>query len=154
MFAGDIPRCDEPLPRFIDDASAAKLLRAAREHPDPFTRLAVEFLARTGLRKGEFLDLTVDSVAAPTGDGSSMPVVGLTCMSRVRRPGGRWHEADHASVPARADADEDALVQPMAVRRSGLDASWVAKRVLAGIDAVGRFVATDGENWWRSTGLR
>lgn len=62
MFAGDIPRRDEPLPRFIDDAAAAKLLRAAREHPDPFTRLAVEFLARTGLRKGEFLDLTVDSV--------------------------------------------------------------------------------------------
>ncbi|MCA1697772.1 MAG: site-specific integrase, partial [Actinobacteria bacterium] len=62
MFAGDIPRRDEPLPRFIDDAAAAKLLRSAREHPDPFTRLAVEFLARTGLRKGEFLDLTVDSV--------------------------------------------------------------------------------------------
>ena len=53
MFAGDIPRRDEPLPRLIDDAAAAKLLRAAREHPDPFTRLAVEFLARTGLRKGE-----------------------------------------------------------------------------------------------------
>jgi integrase len=62
MFAGDIPRRDQPLPRFIDDAAAAKLLRTAREHPDPFTRLAVEFLARTGLRKGEFLDLTVDSV--------------------------------------------------------------------------------------------
>jgi integrase/recombinase XerD len=62
MFAGDIPRRDQPLPRFIDDAAAARLLRAAREHPDPFTRLAVEFLARTGLRKSEFLDLTVDSV--------------------------------------------------------------------------------------------
>lgn len=62
MFAGDIPRRDEPLPRFIDDAAAAKLLRAAREHPDRFTRLAVEFLARTGLRKSEFLDLKVDSV--------------------------------------------------------------------------------------------
>jgi integrase len=62
MFAGDIPRLDDPLPRFIDDAAAAKLLRAARENPDPFTRLTVEFLARTGLRKGEFLDLTVDSV--------------------------------------------------------------------------------------------
>ena len=62
MFAGDIPRRDQPLPRFIDDAAAAKLLRAAREHPDPFTRLAVEFLARTGLRRSEFLDLTVDSV--------------------------------------------------------------------------------------------
>ena len=32
------------------------------EDRDPFTRLAVEFLARTGLRKSEFLDLTVDSV--------------------------------------------------------------------------------------------
>jgi site-specific recombinase XerD len=62
MFAGDIPRRDQPLPRFIDDAAAAKLLRAAREDPDPFTRLAVEFLARTGLRRSEFLDLTVDSV--------------------------------------------------------------------------------------------
>jgi integrase len=62
MFAGDIPRRDQPLPRFIDDAAAAKLLRAACEHPDPFTRLAVEFLARTGLRRSEFLDLTVDSV--------------------------------------------------------------------------------------------
>ncbi|HYZ70747.1 MAG TPA: site-specific integrase [Thermoleophilaceae bacterium] len=62
MFAGDIPRRDQPLPRFIDDAAAAKLLRAAREHADPFTRLAVEFLARTGLRKSEFLDLKVDSV--------------------------------------------------------------------------------------------
>jgi site-specific recombinase XerD len=62
MFAGDIPRRDQPLPRFIDDAAAAKLLRAAREHPDPFTRLAVEFLARTGLRRSEFLDLKVDSV--------------------------------------------------------------------------------------------
>jgi integrase/recombinase XerD len=62
MFAGDIPRRDQPLPRFIDDAAAAKLLRAAREDPDPFTRLAVEFLARTGLRRSEFLDLKVDSV--------------------------------------------------------------------------------------------
>jgi integrase len=62
VFAGDLPRRDEPLPRFLDDGAAAKLLRAARQHPDPFTRLAVEFLARTGLRKGEFLDLTVDAV--------------------------------------------------------------------------------------------
>jgi hypothetical protein len=62
MLAGDIPRRDQPLPRFIDDAAAAKLLRAAREHPQPFTRLAVEFLARTGLRRSEFLDLTIDSV--------------------------------------------------------------------------------------------
>jgi integrase len=62
MFPGDVPRLDDPLPRFIDDAAAAKLLRAARESPDPFARLTVEFLARTGLRRSEFVDLTVDSV--------------------------------------------------------------------------------------------
>jgi integrase len=62
VFSGDMPRRDAPLPRFLDDAASAKLLRAARADPDPFVRLCVEFLARTGLRKGEFLDLTIDSV--------------------------------------------------------------------------------------------
>jgi integrase len=62
VFSGDLPRRDAPLPRFLDDGASAKLLRAARADPDPFVRLCVEFLARTGLRKGEFLDLTVDSV--------------------------------------------------------------------------------------------
>ena len=62
IFAGDFPIPDQTLPRFLDDGAAAKLLVAARADPDPFVRLAVEFLARTGLRKGEFLDLTVDAV--------------------------------------------------------------------------------------------
>jgi integrase len=62
VFDGDLPRRDDPLPRFLDDGAFAKLLQATRADPDPFVRLAVEFLARTGLRKGEFLDLTVDSV--------------------------------------------------------------------------------------------
>jgi integrase/recombinase XerD len=62
VFSGDLPLRDAPLPRFLDDGAFTKLLQAARADPDPFVRLAVEFLARTGLRKGEFLDLTVDSV--------------------------------------------------------------------------------------------
>jgi integrase len=62
IFGGDMPIRDEPLPRFLDDGAFAKLLQAARNDTDPFVRLAVEFLARTGLRKGEFLNLTVDSV--------------------------------------------------------------------------------------------
>lgn len=62
LYAGDLPIPDETLPRFLDDPSATKLLRAARADPDPFTRLCVEFLARTGLRKGEFLALTIDSI--------------------------------------------------------------------------------------------
>ncbi len=48
--------------RFIDDGAATKLLRAARECEDLFVRLAVEFLARTGVRRSEFLNLRVDSV--------------------------------------------------------------------------------------------
>lgn len=62
LFSGDLPIKDEPLPRFLDDGASAKLLRAARADLDPFVRLAVEFLARTGLRKGEFLRLSVDAV--------------------------------------------------------------------------------------------
>jgi site-specific recombinase XerD len=62
MFPGDVPKLDDPLPRFIDDGAAKKLIQAARATDDPFARLAVEFLARTGLRRGEFLDLKIDSV--------------------------------------------------------------------------------------------
>lgn len=62
LIAADFPIPDQPLPRFLDDAAATKLLVAARADPDPFVRLAVEFLARTGLRKGEFLDLRIDAV--------------------------------------------------------------------------------------------
>ena len=62
MFPGDVPKLDDPLPRFIDDGAAKKLIQAARASNDPFARLAVEFLARTGLRRGEFLDLTINSI--------------------------------------------------------------------------------------------
>jgi len=62
IFAGDIPLVDKPLPRFLDDAAATKLMRTARADPDPLSRLIVELLARTGIRKGELLALTVDAV--------------------------------------------------------------------------------------------
>jgi integrase/recombinase XerD len=62
LFPGDLPIIDKPLPRFLDDAAAAKLLRATRADPDPLSRLIVELLARTGIRRGELLALTVDAV--------------------------------------------------------------------------------------------
>jgi integrase/recombinase XerD len=62
IFAGDIPTIDKPLPRFLDDAAATKLMRTARADPDPLSRLIVELLARTGIRKSELLALTVDTV--------------------------------------------------------------------------------------------
>ena len=62
VFRGDLPILDDPLPRFLDDGSAAKLIAAARSDLDPLERLLVELLARTGMRRGELLSLTVDGV--------------------------------------------------------------------------------------------
>jgi integrase len=62
VFAGDMPIRDRPLPRFLDDADAARLMSAARDLPDLFDRVCVEVLARTGLRKGEFLRLTTSAI--------------------------------------------------------------------------------------------
>lgn len=52
VLAGDIPIKNRALPRFLDDPTATKLLIAARNLPDPFDRLTVEMLARTGMRRG------------------------------------------------------------------------------------------------------
>jgi integrase/recombinase XerD len=62
LFVGDLPRIDRPLPRFLDDAAAAKLARATRIEPDPVARICVEILARTGVRLSELVALTVDAV--------------------------------------------------------------------------------------------
>ena len=62
IFTGDLPIIDKPLPRFLDDAAAAKLMRTRRADTDPLARLIVELLARTGIRKSELLALTVDAV--------------------------------------------------------------------------------------------
>ena len=50
MFPGDLP------------IAAAKLLRATRSDADPLSRLIVELLARTGIRRSELLALTADAV--------------------------------------------------------------------------------------------
>ena len=62
VYANDLPILDQPLPRFLDDKQTAALLHAARQSEDLFTRVCVEVLLRTGLRKGEFARLQLDSV--------------------------------------------------------------------------------------------
>jgi site-specific recombinase XerD len=58
----DLPKRPEPLPRFLDDRDAAKLMAAARTRTDPRDRLVIELLARTGMRAGELSDLDADAV--------------------------------------------------------------------------------------------
>jgi site-specific recombinase XerD len=55
VIAGDIPKKPEPLPKFLDDRDAARLMAAARASTDPRDRLVVELLARTGMfSSGQF----------------------------------------------------------------------------------------------------
>jgi site-specific recombinase XerD len=62
MFPGDLPRQDHPLPKALDDAAAAKLLRTAANDKRLLVRVTVEVLLRTGLRVGEFTSLPADAV--------------------------------------------------------------------------------------------
>ncbi len=61
IFNGDLPTPDAPLPKFLSDPDASKLMRAAGD-ADPVDRLVVEMLARTGLRVGELCTLAGDGV--------------------------------------------------------------------------------------------
>ena len=61
IFNGDLPTPDAPLPKFLSDPDAAKLMRTAAD-ADPVCRLVVEMLARTGLRVGELCTLARDAV--------------------------------------------------------------------------------------------
>jgi len=62
ILHGDIPPRPEPLPKFLNDQDAARLMAAARAHRLPRYRLVVEMLARTGLRASELCDLGADAV--------------------------------------------------------------------------------------------
>jgi site-specific recombinase XerD len=62
MFHGDLPRQDHPLPKGLDDAAAAKLLRAAQNDKRLLVRVVVEVLLRTGLRVSELTGLPADAV--------------------------------------------------------------------------------------------
>ena len=66
IFNGDLPTPDDPLPKFLTDPEAAKLMRAAAD-ADPTQRLVIEMLIRTGLRVGELCALTADAVVMING---------------------------------------------------------------------------------------
>lgn len=68
VLLGDMPPRPDPLPKFLDDHDAAKLMAAARAATDPRDRLVVEVLARTGLRASEACTLAADAVVR-VGDG-------------------------------------------------------------------------------------
>jgi integrase len=62
IFAGDLPKADEPTPKFLDDPTAAKFMAALATDPNRRRRLIVELLARTGMRAGELGGLRDDAM--------------------------------------------------------------------------------------------
>jgi integrase len=62
VFTGDIPKADEPLPKFLDDPTAAKFMAALVTDPNRRRRLMVELLARTGMRVGELAGVSDDAM--------------------------------------------------------------------------------------------
>ncbi len=60
IFTQDYPLLDQPLPKFLDEVTAARFLQTARNHPDLFTRLCGVTLMLTGMRQGELLNLAAD----------------------------------------------------------------------------------------------
>ena len=62
IFTGDLPKADEPTPKFLDDPTAAKFMAALATDPNRRRRLIVELLARMGMRAGELGGLRDDAV--------------------------------------------------------------------------------------------
>jgi integrase len=62
MFPGDLPRPGRPLPKALDDAAAARLLRAAQADRRMLVRVTVEMLLRAGLRVSEYTSLPASAV--------------------------------------------------------------------------------------------
>jgi site-specific recombinase XerD len=79
IYMSDFPALDEPLPRFLDDPTAAKFMAALAVDPNLRRRLMVELLARTGMRVGELAGLEDDAMVQK-GDGH-----------RLRIPIGKLH---------------------------------------------------------------
>jgi len=79
IYMSDFPALDEPLPKFLDDPTAAKFMAAVAQDPNLRRRLMVELLARTGIRVGELSGLEDDAIVRK-GDGH-----------RLRIPIGKLH---------------------------------------------------------------
>jgi integrase len=62
VFTGDLPKADEPTPKFLDDPTAAKFMATLATDPNRRRRLIVELLARTGMRAGELGGLRDDAM--------------------------------------------------------------------------------------------
>lgn len=132
IFFGDVPKRDETLPKFLDDGDFAKFMRVLADEPALFRRLAVELLARTGMRVGELCDLEDDAVAVMDNE------------AWLRIPVGKLHNDRY--VPLHPH-----LVELIAEYRAG-DGPFTPGRLLSGAEGPLNRYAVD--RWVKRIGRR
>ena len=94
VYMSDFPALDEPLPKFLDDPTAAKFMAALAQDPNQRRRLMVELLARTGIRVGELAGLEDDAMIRKGGG------------HRLRIPIGKLHNDRYVPLlPMLVDLD-------------------------------------------------
>ena len=76
VFATDIPRQPDMLPRALAPDVDRALMTAVGDLADPFARAAITILRHTGLRRGELLDLELDCLMdfGPSGTWLRVPL--------------------------------------------------------------------------------
>lgn len=76
VFATDIPRQPDMLPRALAPDADRALMAAVGDLADPFARTAITILRHTGLRRGELLDLELDCLMdfGPSGTWVRVPL--------------------------------------------------------------------------------
>ncbi|MDF3308924.1 tyrosine-type recombinase/integrase [Rhodococcus sp. T2V] len=80
VFAADVPKLDQPLPRALAPDVDAMVMNSVALLEDPFARIGLTALRGAGLRVGELLDLELGSVVdyGPAGTWLKVPLGKLT----------------------------------------------------------------------------
>jgi site-specific recombinase XerD len=76
IFAADVPKLDQPLPRVLTPDVDAAVMNAVARLGDPFARIGLTVLRGAGLRAGELLDLELSSIIdyGPAGTWLKVPL--------------------------------------------------------------------------------
>lgn len=74
LFNSDLPKLDQPLPRYIPHDQEVRLMAAIRELPDPFQCYPLEILRATGMRIGELVNLELNCLHEAPGRGTWLKV--------------------------------------------------------------------------------
>ena len=103
VFAADVPKLDQPLPRALAPDIDAAVMNAVARLDDPFARIGLIVLRGAGLRAGELLDLELGSIIdyGPAGTWLKVPLGKLGHRTPGAAVGGHCRRARRMGRPPR-----------------------------------------------------